>query len=105
MESEKKRFCENLREARKKSHLTMRELAKLIHSNHNSVYKWENGNGFPKEDTLHKIAEVLEVDVEWLIGAGMGVKGQPEKWLCEIQNAPADKQEAIKKIWFTIMKL
>ena len=59
-------FAENLKAARKESGLTQQELADKLEMNRSSFSKYENGEGFPRTETLLKICEMLEVSLDSL---------------------------------------
>lgn len=61
-------FYLNLRTARKRKNLTQLELAKLLDmKNKQSISDWESGKSMPKTSTLIKIAEILDVSLDWLV--------------------------------------
>jgi len=39
--------------------LKHRELAQLLGVNKNKIYEWENGRGYPSEEYLEKIYDIL----------------------------------------------
>ena len=62
---------ENLKTLRKQRGLSQQELAVRLHVVRQTVSKWEKGLSVPDADTLIKIAEILEVSVETLLGGKM----------------------------------
>ncbi|NHM27964.1 helix-turn-helix transcriptional regulator [Desulfofundulus sp. TPOSR] len=61
-------FSERLKEARKKKNLLQKELATLLGVSRTTVTSWENGTRVPEFETLRRIADVLEVSVDYLLG-------------------------------------
>ena len=61
-------FPERLKEMRQKSGLTQQEVADLININRGSYSNWENGKREPNFDNLIKLAELLNVSVDKLLG-------------------------------------
>ncbi len=62
-------FNENLKTIRKSKGFTQEELAIKINVVRQTVSKWEKGLSVPDADALQRIAEVLDVGVEELLGA------------------------------------
>lgn len=46
---------------------SQRELAKKLDAHQTMVARWESGQSIPKEDTLKKLAEVLEISIAELL--------------------------------------
>ncbi|WP_343092206.1 helix-turn-helix transcriptional regulator [Streptococcus sanguinis] len=61
-------FAERLKELRKQAHLTQVELAKLLGIGQSSYADWERGKKKPTQENLVKIAQVLNVSVDYLVG-------------------------------------
>lgn len=57
-----------LKEARKNARLTQKEIASIIGVNQNTYSYWENGKTKVDNITLKKLAEVLNVSVDFLLG-------------------------------------
>lgn len=62
-------FNENLKTIRKSKGFTQEELAIKVNVVRQTVSKWEKGLSVPDADALQRIAEVLDVGVEELLGA------------------------------------
>ena len=62
-------FAERLKELRKQAHLTQVELAKRLGIGQSSYADWERGKKKPTQDNLVKIAQVLNVSVDYLVGS------------------------------------
>ena len=61
-------FAVRLKELRKQAHLTQVELAKRLGIGQSSYADWERGKKKPTQDNLVKIAQVLNVSVDYLVG-------------------------------------
>lgn len=65
-------FAERVKEARKKAGLSQAELAEKLGVGQNTVSNYENATGekgsAPKLETAARIADVLNVSLDWLVG-------------------------------------
>jgi len=61
-------FSERLKELRKQAHLTQVELASKLGIVQSSYADWERGKKKPTQDNLVKIAQVLNVSIDYLVG-------------------------------------
>lgn len=61
-------FAERLKELRKQAHLTQVELAKRLGIGQSSYADWERGKKKPTQENLVKIAQILDVSVDYLVG-------------------------------------
>ncbi|WP_440250491.1 helix-turn-helix domain-containing protein [Clostridium sp.] len=59
-------FGEKLRYLRLERNLNQREFAKLLNYSFTSICNWEQGNRFPKIETIKDIAKILNVDYRFL---------------------------------------
>ena len=59
-------FNENLKELRLKKGMSQTELAEKVFVSRSAVAKWENGLGFPSEDSLNRLADFFGVEREKL---------------------------------------
>ena len=95
-------FSENLKAYRKAKGLTQEDLAVRPHVVRQTVSKWEKGLSVPDADLLVRLAEVLEVSVSQLLGAG-GPPGAPADQVAEqlarINEQLAIKNRRAKRIW------
>lgn len=67
----------NIKKIREEKGLTQEALAEKLNVTRQAVSNWENEKTQPDIDTLHKIADILEVDIEQLI------YGKERKWTIE----------------------
>lgn len=58
---------ENIRKQREQKHVSQEEMAQALNVTRQTVSSWETGRTEPDLDTLHRIAQYLEVTVEELI--------------------------------------
>ena len=61
-------FTERLKELRKNKGLKQREIAELLGVKQNTYSDWENGKTEPSFENLIKLADLLEVTLDWLFG-------------------------------------
>ena len=61
-------FPKRLKELRLKKGLTQTELGEKVGVKQNTFTNWENGKREPNFENLIKIADLLEVSVDWLFG-------------------------------------
>lgn len=61
MSGVKKLFGKRVKELRKQNHLTQEKLAELIGIDTRNLIKIENGETFPRVQTLEKLLEVLKI--------------------------------------------
>lgn len=61
-------FSERLKELRKQAHLTQVELASKLGIVQSSYADWERGKKKPTQENLVKIAKILNVSVDYLVG-------------------------------------
>lgn len=62
------KFHEKLKMLRKKKGLTQKDIADLVHVNRVTYTNWEKGNREPNFENLIKLADLLEVSLDWLFG-------------------------------------
>ena len=95
-------FSENLKAYRKAKGPTQEELAVRLHGVRQTVSKWEKGLSVPDADLLVRLAEVLEVSVSQLLGAGVPPEApadQVAEQLARINEQLAIKNRRAKRIW------
>lgn len=61
-------FSERLKELRLKKGLTQTELGEKVGVKQNIFTNWENGKREPSFENLIKLADLLEVSLDWLFG-------------------------------------
>ena len=61
-------FAVRLKELRKQAHLTQVELAKRLGIGQSSYADWERGKKKPTQENLVKIAQILNVTIDYLVG-------------------------------------
>lgn len=113
-------FNENLKKIRKEKGYTQEELAAKVGVVRQTVSKWEKGLSVPDADILCKIAEILDTDINMLLGDEItasvdnlnGLNNDEKKnitnnniveeQLAKISEQLAIKNKRNKKIWKTI---
>ena len=61
-------FAKRLREAIRKSGLTVKEIAERIFVDKTTVYYYQQGHRMPGALNLRMLADVLGVSADWLLG-------------------------------------
>jgi transcriptional regulator with XRE-family HTH domain len=94
-------FSTRLKEIRREKKLTQEQLGKKVNVTKVSISGYESGNRTPDMETLQKIADVLEVSVDFLLGRtndpsphnkeGLAFFGGPDEELTE------DEKEHLKE--------
>ena len=101
-------FPARLREVRKKRKMTQEQLGKRVDVTKVSISCYENGSRTPDIDTLEKIADALDVSVDYLLGRTDEVELVEEdegcRWFKEVLRAPEECREELRKIWEIIKK-
>jgi len=101
MEKNTKIFSERLRMARKSKRLSQTDLAKRADFLPSAVSHFENGRRSPSFDNLRKLADALEVTVDYLLGRAQEPKSRgliAEQLFRDFElMSPAD-QEALAKM-------
>ncbi|MBR6788448.1 MAG: helix-turn-helix transcriptional regulator [Clostridia bacterium] len=62
-----KKFCENLKSARKEANLTQKEVAKRLNVVESCYANWEQGRTEPNLSTLRQISVIFDVSLDDLI--------------------------------------
>ena len=87
----KSNFAKRLKSIRKSKKMTQSDLAKLLDYDRQTISNWENGHTLPNMVVIEKIAVVLEIDYDFLVGLPAfivsaedilllkKIKGMPEK--------------------------
>ena len=110
-------FNENLKKIRKEKGYTQEELAVKVGVVRQTVSKWEKGLSVPDADILRKIAEILDTDINILLGDEIAtnvdnlnrpIKDEEkdkednssiEEQLTQISKQLAIKNKRSRKIW------
>jgi len=61
-------FSKVFRTLRQRDHLTQEQLAKKLEISKSAISMYENGNREPDLETLERIADLFQVDIDYLIG-------------------------------------
>ncbi len=61
-------FSERIKRLRKNKGLKQQELAEILGIKRNTYSDWENGKTEPSFENLIKLADLLEVSIDWLFG-------------------------------------
>lgn len=85
-------FFERLTEALEDKHLTRADLSRLLNIPTSTLQNWKNGKTMPAADTALKIAQYLDVSLEYLI---TGKEKETEK---KIKKSDLDFLDSFKKL-------
>lgn len=97
---------ETIRTLRKQKGFTQEELAIRLHVVRQTISKWENGTSVPDADALQKLAEVLEVSVQDLLGGTIPAENNQNELieqLARINEQMAIRNRRASIIWKTII--
>ena len=95
-------FNNNLKNLRKQKGMSQDALAAELNVVRQTVSKWEKGLSVPDVETLHKIAEVLEVPISTLLGEDIkeqNANTSEAEQLAAIAEQLRIKNRRAKKIW------
>ena len=59
---------EIIKNFRVENNLTQKKLAEMLHLTANNVCEWEKGRSYPSYDVLIKIADMMKVSTDYLLG-------------------------------------
>ena len=62
------KFPIRLKELREEKRLLSKDFAKIMNVEPATISNWENGNRFPKDDVLIKIADYFDCSIDYLLG-------------------------------------
>ena len=71
-------FCANLSTLRRNADMTQSELADKLSLTRQAISRYEKGDSFPDISILVKIAEIFNISIDELIGAGAPTDGEQE---------------------------
>ncbi|MBR7162274.1 MAG: helix-turn-helix domain-containing protein [Clostridia bacterium] len=71
-------FCANLSTLRRNADMTQSELADKLNLTRQAVSRYEKGDSFPDISILVRIAEIFNISIDELIGAGAPTEGEQE---------------------------
>lgn len=67
-------FAKNLKKYRKQKNMSQSELSKFLHYGYTAIANYESGRNEPSLDVLIKLAEVLDVTTDELLGITPKIK-------------------------------
>ena len=94
-------FSERLKLLRKSRHMSQARLAELLTIDPRSYNRWERAGNAPHLDTLIRIADILQVTIDELVGrkktsAEIKIRNQELHTLCQqADNLPDEEQRAL----------
>lgn len=92
-------FADRLRELRKKTRLTQEEAAKKLDIARTTYSGYERGTSEPDFNTLNKLSEFYEVDLNWLItGRERGMDPEVEQMIEDYAELSEKDQQYIQDL-------
>lgn len=61
-------FAQKLKQARMETGYTQRQVANMLNMKHGTIASYETGRTQPDIETLGKLADFYEIDMNWLYG-------------------------------------
>ena len=98
-------LSDNIKMLRKQKGFTQEELAIRLHVVRQTVSKWEKALSVPDAETLQRLADMLEVSVEQLLGSGIDTEknsSEVAEQLARINEQLAIKNRRARRIWKTV---
>ena len=95
-------FQDNVKKYRKAKHLSQEDFAMKLCVVRQTVSKWEKGVSVPDAEMLQRLADILEVDVKQLLGAGLNWEqnsNEVVEQLARINEQLAIKNRRSRRIW------
>lgn len=89
----------NLAQARKDRGMTQQELAERLSVTRQTVSRWESGTALPDVETVAKLAGILQVSADTLLGTGTG-SGEKEQPAAAVTRLLAGLEGAAVRIAF-----
>jgi transcriptional regulator with XRE-family HTH domain len=103
-------FAERLKLLRQSRNITQARLAKLLEIDPRAYSRWERGDNLPHLDTLVKIADVLQVTLDELVGrkepsAEVKIRNHALQQLCQLADElPDADQQALIQVMDGLVK-
>ena len=98
-------LSDNIKMLRKQKGFTQEELAIRLHVVRQTVSKWEKGLSVPDAEVLQRLADLLEVGVEQLLGSGIDTERnstEVAEQLARINEQLAIRNRRVRRIWKTV---
>lgn len=93
-------FPTRLRKMRRERNYTQEQLGRLVSVTKVSISCYENGSRTPEMETLQRLADALDVSVDYLLGrTDEQEEAQVCQWVDEILRAPKEYRDELRKIW------
>lgn len=96
MDSDARRLAERIRQARHRTGLSQRALARALRVTPGAVAHWELAHGAPAAPKLPALADMLGVSLDWLLGRARGDAVAPPGQRTDAAHADPRPQEAAR---------
>ena len=95
---------------RERQHLSVTQLAKLLHVDYMQVYRYEKGQSLPSLQTAIRLAKILHVSLDDLTGSEPPAAAPPAfansrllERMRQLEQLPADRQELALRVLDTVI--
>lgn len=95
---DKNEFSERLLKLRREKGLSQKELGDLLGVSNKAISKWENGESMPKTETMLKLAELLGIDGNELLGIYSTPTADDESFSKELDKLQSENLVLQQKI-------
>ena len=85
---------EHIKEYRKANNVSQREMAEMLFVSDKTISRWELGKGLPDIELLPKIAEILGISIDKLVGSENMSAEDGEKSAIELYKEELERREA-----------
>ena len=97
---------ENIRQVRQNASLTQEQLASKLGVTRQTISKWENGISVPDADIVSKMASILDVHVNEILGCDVSeVENKNSEKILAVLNEDLAKKNQFTKALMKIIKI
>lgn len=93
-------FAKNLRKFRKRKGYSQQNLAKVLGYGYTAIANYESGRNEPSFDCLIKLAEILDVTIEELLG--MKLRTEEQRLISSFKKLDDEKKKMILDLIHTL---
>lgn len=93
-------FAKNLKKYRKQKNYTQVELGKKLNYGYTAIANYESGRNEPSFDNLIKLAEVLDITTDELLGVTL--KTEEKQFLSAFKKLDNEKRKTILDLIYTL---
>lgn len=93
-------FAKNLKKYRKKKNLSQEKLGKSLNYGSTAIANYESGRNEPSFDSLIKLAEILDITIDELLGVKL--KSEEKQLLSAFKKLNNEKKKTILDLIHTL---